>query len=60
MKVQFQKMDALSYYKLVIECEIPIELIQICSGKTLRPARGQGSILAIIKPFVLRCCNEYH
>jgi len=31
MKVQFQKMDALSYYKLVIECEIPIELIQICS-----------------------------
>jgi len=24
-------MDALSYYKLVIECEIPIELIQICS-----------------------------
>ena len=53
-------MDALSYYKLVIECEIPIELIQICSGKSLGPARGQGSILAIIKLFVLRCCNEYH
>ena len=31
LKVDFIKMDAISYYKLIVECEIPIELLQIAS-----------------------------
>ena len=33
LKVEFKKLDAISYYKLLVECEMPIELLQICSGR---------------------------
>ena len=45
VKAEFKKLDAISYYKLLVECEMSIELVQICSG-----------ILVIFVEFLLNFC----